>query len=470
MTIRSWAAFALLLLGAAGTAVTAEAQVTTPQQPPAQPQRPGQPLFGGDRRDTQSRHSLALNASIFGAYDTHIAGPQTIGTLPKPGDDQKGSYTSVDAGLFYNHRGNKVSFGASGDSTFAYYPSLHEDVGQPIDSYSAAAMLTARLGRTQFQASQSVSYQPYFVLQTLPTAPIYSLSPSSVVDTVLRPNNQIPVGVQSSILDKPGTIVASDVSYTAPLSRRAGIAFTYGHYGTDFGGTYPDISSHSAAIRVSDAVSRSTQIYGTYSYQNGAYDRAVFANTSNIAAQGMDAGVSYTRRLSSTRSLRLFGGGGGNKLNERFEADPAAASVQGTAHGGMDLQFGRSWSTHGEFSRSLQLLQGIAQPYFGNAVSGGIRGGFGRRVVLSGNGNYSQGAVGIDALSRSYDTRSAFVMLQIGLSREMALSADYSNAEYSFNRSAVLPEGVIRRLNRQTFRVGLTWVMPLLGRQSLARP
>jgi hypothetical protein len=436
-------------------------------QAPGAPERPAQAIFQGDRRDTQSPRSLTLTGSIWEAYDTHVIGAESLfGAGSLPGVRQNGGYTSADAGLFYNRRGNRVRFGSSLDGTFAYYPTLTSGLQQPVDAYQATADVSVMLGRAELHALQTVGYQPYFVVQVLPSVHLNTFT-NGFVDSVFTPAGRL-LASETSILDDPGTVYSSLLSFRAPLGRRSSVLFSYGRQGSNYSGTFADLASHTGRVQVNHTATRSTEIYGAYGYQAARYDRAIQANRFELTEHDLEAGISHVRRVSPTRSLRFFAEGGGSTFREdRFVTPGASAKHQATARGGADLQLGRTWSARGEYSRSLQLLQGLAQPYFGNAVTLDVGGGLSERVAVALGTRYSQGGIGISTASRDYDTRTGYARMTVALSRQLALTGEYINTQYSFGSGAVLPSNVIRALDRQEARIGLTWGVSLFVRRTV---
>jgi len=454
----------LVFAAACLVAGAAHAQDTEPvPKPSTPPARPDQGLFQDRRRDTQSRDSLVISASAWGAYDSHVVGSDTIlGTAPGDSDlDLSGAYTLLQAGLGYDHRARRWTFGSSVNSRFTFYNNLPGDHRQPIDSHDANATLGAELGRSQLRLAQSVGYQPYFWLQALP--------PVIGFDVPLEPVQGIAFSPEVSLLDTPAITYSSSASFTTPLGRRSSLGLTYGYQGGNYSGPFADLTNQSAGVEITRGVSRSTEVIGRYNYQDAGYERLEFV--SDVVQHGVEGAFRHTRRLSATRTMRVYGGAGASILNGDFPNTTGEREAhQVTANGGLEVLIARSWLVQGEFRRSLQLLQGLAQPYYGNWVNFAAGGLLTRRVDVTFSGAYAQGAVGIDALSGSpgYNTRNASVRVRYAIRSDLAVSSEYLNSDYSFGREAVLPPGVIRQLNRHAIRVGLMWGASLMGRR--ARP
>jgi hypothetical protein len=312
-----------------------------------------------------------------------------------------------------------------------------------------------QFGRIHLSLAQTLASEPYFMVQALPVVigldnPILSAPGATFSPEV-------------AILDNPATTYSSSGSFTAELSRRTSIAANYGYQSSNYSGQFVDISNHSAGVEITQSVSRSTEIFGRYTYGQSDYDRAVLASAT--VGQGVVGGFRHTRRLSASRTMRLYAGLGANLLRGEFSAAIGNETArQATAHGGLDVQLGRSWSAQAEFRRSLQLLQGLSQPYYGNAVTGAAGGLLAPRLEFVVAAAYAQGNIGVTALSPGYDTRNAVIRLRYGLTRQLAISTEYVNSDYSFGKDAILPPGIVRNLNRHGARVGLTWGTLLIGR------
>ena len=448
--------------------VSAPAYAQGPASPAPVPERPNQQVYRGNRPDTQSRQSLLMTAGIWGVYDSHIVGSDMIGAAPADPDLQgSGMYPTAQAGLSYNRRGNRATFGSDVEATFTYHPNLRSTVQQPVDAYFGGAHVVAPLGRTELRLAQSVGYQPYLVIQPLPSVPSTFESFNGFRPGLLL-IGQPGLTSEAAILDNPAVVYGSTASFMAPLTRRSSITFSYGLQGSNYSGNFADSRSDSAGVRVAHATGRSTDVHGSYTHTTTVYRRELLGR-SDITTDGLDAGISHTRRLSPTRRLQLsFDAGASTLTGEIGTTDSSGERHEGTARAALDLELGRSWSTSAEFTRSLQLLQGLAQSYFGNAATFGAHGGLSRRLELATSVSYSQGAIGIDAAARHYDRRNASVRLLYALSGHVALSGEYINSGYGFGRGAILPLGVVSELNRHTVRVGLTWGQSFLGRS--ARP
>jgi hypothetical protein len=184
--------------------------------------------------------------------------------------------------------------------------------------------------------------------------------------------------------------------------------------------------------------------------------------TSEITTQELQVGYTYRRQLSRTRSLAADVGAGVAQLSVS-PRDAFEEQDQFTMRGGLSYQFGRSWTAQVDARRSLQVLLSVAQPFFGNSVSGTVFGLLGRRFDVRASGGYSTGNVDITSLASGYDTGSGSGRLRYALGRRAALSTEYIYTRYSLGRDVILPPGVIRELARHIIRAGITFGVPLMG-------
>jgi hypothetical protein len=444
--------FSLTLLLACVSSQSYAQGTSTPLTPP-----PSGGVFQGDQRDNGGRQSLMLTASAYEVYDSHIIGPESASPAASSQVRASGFYTSAQTGLFYAKRGRRVKLATSGDATFAYYPNLRRDISQPVDSYQGQGDISVQLGRSSLQASQSVSYQPYFVVQALP--------PTIGFVGLFTATQYFDFTPQVSLLDKPSLLYNTAASFTTPVGRRSSLDFSYGYQGGSYGGRFSDIKSQSGRVQFNHARGRNVTLRGSYTYDVATYQRPLVAK-STITSQDVEVGFGYRRPLSRSRSVALEAGIGGGRLkDESQDILQRGRRQQLTAFSTLDFQFTRSWAAEGYFRRSLQLLQGLGQPYYGNSVNANLHGGLTKRLDLSMNAGYSQGAIGIDARSRGYDTGGGSVRLRYALSRQLGLSVEYLRTQYNFASGAVLPSGVIRVLDRNSVRFGLVFGTSLVGRQ-----
>jgi hypothetical protein len=417
-----------------------------------------------------------ISLSAFENYDTNIIGAETFG-IPDAGQlKTRGAFSTARGGLFYARRSSRVTFATQGDGVFSFYPQLPDAVQQPVDAYSGTAALTMRTRRTSLRGSQSVSYQPYFTVQMLPgSAPTSSrLFPDAGSTGLLAPSLPPALSAQVSLLNAPAITYDTVASLSTALGGRASIDVMYGYQGTNYEGRLTNLTSQSGRVQLNRSVARHHRLYASYAYRLATYEPASSLVTNvnfrhgDVVIQDVEAGFSYLRPLSPTRSVGFEMGSGGSIVDDELVLDPDdTRRYRVMAYAGVNTQFARRWLAQGQFRRSLQLLQGLAAPYFGNAMNIALRGELTRRFDISASGTYSEGELNSHAASRGYNTMTAGFRLRYALTRQLALSGEYMHSKYSFGPGAELPTGLVSELSRDVVGLGLTFGVSLLERRPI---
>jgi hypothetical protein len=252
-------------------------------------------------------------------------------------------------------------------------------------------------------------------------------------------------------------VFTTGVSLTQALTRRLSMDVSYGLTVNRFGGEVSDLTAQSGNLRLTKGFTRNFGIHGSYGFQDATYE--LFPARTKVRGQDLSIGGDYVRQLSRTRRLAVTVDGGSSILTKQ---DTAKTYYQASAHSGVTYAFARTWSAGGDFSRTLQLLEGLSEPFFGNSYAASLGTQLVRRVSVIGTAAYSTGAVGIEAVAKGYETRTASLGIRYGMTNHVAFSAQYVYYKYRFARAVELPASLARNLNRQVVRVGLDFGIPIL--------
>jgi hypothetical protein len=128
----------------------------------------------------------------------------------------------------------------------------------------------------------------------------------------------------------------------------------------------------------------------------------------------------------------------------------------------LNRQIGRSWSARLDYMRATEYVQGFTTPFFSDTVTGGVGGFFDSRSRFNASTGYTRGNVGYTVTGQTYDTYFGTVNYQLGLTKWLALFADYSYYHYLFDQGIVLPAGMNQGQNRHSVHVGANLWAPLL--------
>jgi hypothetical protein len=82
-----------------------------------------------------------------------------------------------------------------------------------------------------------------------------------------------------------------------------------------------------------------------------------------------------------------------------------------------------------------------------------------RRVDASLGVQWRSAAIGLD--ERNFRSTAGYAQLRAALGSNLAAYASYYYLIHDFNAGVALPSGVVRELERQGFRVGLSTWLPL---------
>ena len=108
------------------------------------------------------------------------------------------------------------------------------------------------------------------------------------------------------------------------------------------------------------------------------------------------------------------------------------------------------------------MSQGYTAPVFSNTVGASVGGFLGTRTDLVFSGGYSDGEVGL--LGRQpYTSWTGSTQFRYAISRTSAFTATYLLYSYDYGNPTALPIGLPPNFDRQSFRVGVSFWVPLVG-------
>ena len=118
-----------------------------------------------------------------------------------------------------------------------------------------------------------------------------------------------------------------------------------------------------------------------------------------------------------------------------------------------------------EIEDAESFVEAIADPYFSDALSIGVRGMLNRRLELDASADASTGNIGVTRGSEdngltSYGSR---IELTYGLTRFLALQFSHFYYHYAFGSDVTLPETLASAYDRQSALVTLNVWLPLIA-------
>jgi hypothetical protein len=416
------------------------------------PDRPYRGLFGGNGADPNSTQQLDLNASLFGAYDDNVLANQLqFGVDPR--FQQSGGYGTGTVSLDYTRRAGRATFDFTGGTTYRYYPSLSQLDG--ANSFVSAGLTAKLSSRTNFSATESASYSPFYSLGAIPGM----MTPS--------PGEIAPIGSDYPLLLESALSLYSSASLEHRLTPRASLTADYTLQYTDYRTGNQVLDNWAAGGRFGYRLTSRASLRLGYHYRRST--SPLYFGGQPVVGHDIDVGIDYNRALSFSRKTTV-GFTTGTSIYRSFTSNGSLISTDwaykthflATGSAYLNRQMGRSWTGRLSYQRGLQFVPGFGNPFFADSVSASLGGFVGARSNLNLSAYYSSGQLGIVTTGQGYKSYVGAADYQFALSRFVALSANYTYYHYLFDPTVVLLPGMNRGLNRQSVRVGLNLWLPLL--------
>jgi len=353
-----------------------------------------------------------------------------------------GTHADAGATLAYTRRAGRASFGLSGQSVLR-----HSHVDFTPMRQQGGIEYSFNGARQQFRASQSLGYTPYYQF-----GGVTQLSFEPISDST------------ESFGDRANTTqdaitATTDVDWRRAFSERVSLSANYNRRGTTFDQSELDMVTQSAGASLSRKITRFASLRTGYTYRVG--DTGATGATEPLRQHDVNLGIDYSRPVSASgRTTVSFGSGSSvtpldDGLAYRLTGDAALMRL-----------IGRTWNARVGVNRSVQLLEGFAEPVLANIVNLGLGGTLHRRVSVLSFASMSTGTVGLTAVEgNGYTNWSAGGGLSVMVGRGVFLEAQYFIAGDEFEDGVALPPGLSHeRRQRQGLRAGFTWRGPLVRR------
>jgi hypothetical protein len=411
--------------------------------------RPFRGLFGHGQQGTLG-HSLDVNATILGAYDSDLVADAGIVTPGAPRVD--GYYTMLQTGGSYKWASSALELGITGASAFRSYGSLGDTHGV---SHSAGVGLSSQIARhTKVALNQSVAYSPAY---------LYALFPN-VADV---PLGDAPPTAPNYDVDQTSSLaLGTSGSLTQSVGQRTTVAGQVDYNDTDFTNSSGrrSMTTYGGRAEWSRRMRRHASMTAEYHYRRADFGVALSRMGTD---QGIQVGFENTRVLSATRKARYSFGLGVSQADVppvlaastreaeklyRFAADAAFA-----------YEFSRTGEVRGSYHRGVEYLAELTQPVFVDSVSAAISGSLTRRWNVAVSGGYSSGASAVNT-SSTFDTYTGDVRTQFALTSVMGIYVESLYYLYDFRGTLLLAPTLPRRLERAGVRAGLTFSTPVIKR------
>jgi hypothetical protein len=375
------------------------------------------------------------------------------------------AYSLLRAAVSFTPQQERFQWQLNAATGARYYETLHQFF---TTGNFVAGSVTFPLGRrTSISVSESATYS-----ETYSVAPFLGAPDAS--STLFAP-------LDYSVVSSPNYSTATNVSITRALTSRASLTASYGNSQMVFTEPdQPDLKSSSISGRFTYRITKYLGFHAGYGRRFGRYDlnsivpnTAVGAPASNLFGQNanvddIDIGLDYNRALSLKASRKTtLNFATGSAITE----DYLGRHFSATGSARLDHRFGRSGRVDLEYSRSVQLLQGLIAPVFADTVTASIQHALSPRMQVSSSAGYVFGVVGsLDAGSDyDYGAWTGTGQFSFALTRRASFQSGYTYYQHRIGTAVELLGHLPNLQRQQILYVGLSYGLPLVRERARTR-
>ena len=445
--------------------VPARAQFGPAQGPRSE--RPYHGLFAGDTGSASQL--LTFGATFATGYDSDIYASQYIEGRPPGAYGGSTTFLTGSAQLGYSLVKSRVAFSAGGGIGIGHYPGLQDDT---LSRQNAQVGVSYQLGRHSiFSAGQSESYQPLFFYAFLPisvsaaqVSPVFDPGATTIADTAVPPINGNQPAISDAIVAPTAEYYLaseSDVGFTQGLTKDLSLGLAYIYRRSDSQSGQRDFTASNASARLNYIINKGLAAHAGYGY-NDSYYAYTGTEPSRYYGHTVDAGVDYSKRLSFSRRTTFAFSTGTAFINDGVQTHFAVTGNAQLTH-----EMGRSWVTGLSYVRAVSYVETFRAPALSDSLVAALDGSLSRNVQFGSAVGYTRGNVGFTA-NNYFNSTFATAGLQVGLTRNWALSVDYAYYRYLFASGVLLPAGMGPNSSRQSIRAAINFWQPLIERRRSA--
>lgn len=426
--------------------VSAPAAAQVVQRPP----RPYRGLFGGPPVDpNRTRQEVNVSASLLGSYDDNLV-PANIdlGGLFEPRPEGYSGVGDARFRYWYGRQSNNLEVVAGG-AVFTY-----QNLGlSPEYAADARATWSGTFGRRYvIRASQDFRRDPFFAIgASLPVFPGAS--------EVLPPPGSSTTGFSV----RHSRMMNSRVSLQRRFSGRDAIGVTYFYNDRKFEDGVGDGDTHVTAVDYDRGLGARSAIRASYRYSDGL--NVNFGRDLPLDTHTATLGFTLDKPLSPSRRFYLsFGAGGAysETLNQITGLPEDYWTPSGFASTRID--WARSWSLWADYTRRVQVIEGLTiEPYVTDTALVRLGGFVNRRLEMVLSAGFADGQIAPEGVS-NFQSYSGGSQLRYLLSRCCSFMASHTFYAHRLTAGATVLDGFVRRINQNAVRVGLTIDLSLYGR------
>jgi hypothetical protein len=425
------------------------------------PQRPFRGLFGGGRPADPERTSqeLSLRTTVSTGFEDALAQDGTpVGTPGAPSADSFVGHG--DALLRYWAGNSRRNVEILGRGFVTAFPNLDVD---PVVGGEGVAMATSSAFRERltFGGRYSASYQPLLSLGGFGAL-------SGDIGSVDLPDHDEAFGLrEQGSWNYEGS---GDVSYRITSRQTVSTSMTLNQRRYTSGDGF-DTRTTVGGAAYTWSLGRAFAVNAAYRDFETAFTQQVIARDQRD--QSMTLGLTYTKRISRTRSLQIEGGGGPSYVTATQQGvDEPFKYWAPAARAAASIDLWRSWGLSADYRRALTVLESVSlDSYYSHA--GTIR--FGGYVSSRFDVNLTAGLArgrasgAIEGETGRYENYTAVLQARYALTRALATVVTYNYYQYHLRGVTVDPL-IPMSAERNMIRVGLSWWLPLYGRYGSAPP
>jgi hypothetical protein len=196
------------------------------------------------------------------------------------------------------------------------------------------------------------------------------------------------------------------------------------------------------------------------------YREAEYGNRRQPTTHDIGLGADYSRALSRSRRTRLGFTFGSSVMEAPLPGQtfgPTGRQIHARANVLLTHRAGRTWTARAAYTRGAQFVEQVSAPVVSDGVTLSTEGFINRRTDLTASVAYSAGSF-VDRPDSAFETYTASARVRTGLTRKVAVFAEYLYYFYDFQRGALLFDALPLRVGRNGVRVGLTLWVPVIGK------
>ena len=393
-----------------------------------------------------TRPVSSAGMSLFGGWDSSVG----LDGLPSDSLLSEPLYSGFEATLAHQRRGPTRGFTAAVGTQYRYFPETRELFN--IDGVAELAVDTQVRRHGRLRLSQTGRYTRYRQLNIAPTDTTETDS-----DRLVLSNPET-----SSTVGQPFYDLTSAVSFSEGLGPRANLVASYS-FRVNFNKDWSERPSmHDVGLRYGRSLSQQTGMWLGSAYRVGS--TGIDTVNPSIRATDLQGGVSYSRKGTTLNASS------GVTMASRGDTPTAetnsALAYEVTGGAGVTQALGQSWTVRAEYSRRLQFVDALPDPFAADQATGTVSGPLARRVNLGLQASYWTGTAivttaGNDQRATGWQAASR---LDFNLSRraQAYVQYHYTGNQFSAGTLANLPAGVVPRSNWGGIRVGLDLWVPFV--------